>query len=378
MRKQLPMLKTIDFDLHGIVGVRLIDATSAQERMVARQLGPIQAPLKRDPDIQVRFVDRLRHESTLHLLGVDDAAFHENAFLVLRGKGKSKVRVQIPFHRIGGQCEIVCQRNLTSVPLLTSIVNLTMLSKGFLPLHASAFCYNDQGVLVTGWAKGGKTETLLAFLSNGASYVGDEWIYLRLDGRRALGIPEPIRLWGWHLEELPALRNKLSQRNRWRLRSLELAARSFEKMGPNGDTPPSPWQDLAQRLGHLVKRRCHVHIEPLTAFDSPHWVGSCHPKKLFLVGSHDASEIDIEPISGLEVAERMVFSLREEFAGLFSYYNKFRFAFPQLPNPLIDRCLAVRPSALAKSLQGLESYRVSHPYPVSFPSLFQQMRPYCE
>ncbi len=159
---------------------------------------------------------------------------------------------------------------------------------------------------------------------------------------------------------------------------MELAARSFEKMGPNGDTPPSPWQDLAQRLGHLVKRRCHVHIEPLTAFDSPHWVGSCHPKKLFLVGSHDASEIDIEPISGLEVAERMVFSLREEFAGLFSYYNKFRFAFPQLPNPLIDRCLAVRPAALAKSLQGLESYRVSHPYPVSFPSLFQQMSPYCE
>ena len=372
------MPKTIDFDLHGIVGVRLIDASPAQERMVIRQLGPIRAQLDREPDIQLRFVDRLCHESALHLLGVEDAAFNEDAFLVLRGQRKSKVRVQIPFDQIGGPCEIVCQRDLTAVPLLISIVNLTMLDKGFLPLHASAFCYNDQGVLVTGWAKGGKTETLLAFLSNGASYVGDEWVYLSLDGRRALGIPEPIRLWGWHLEELPQLRNRFSRRSRLRLRLLELAARSFERMRRNGDGPPSPRRDLARRIGHLINRRCYVHIEPLSAFDSPHWVGSCHPKKLFLVGSHDASYINVEPISGFEVAERMVFSLREEFAGLFSYYNKFRFAFPQLPNPLIDRCLTMQPSALAKSLEGLESYRVSHPYPVSFPSLFQHMRPYCE
>ena len=371
-------LTTVDFDLHGIVGVRLIDASPAEERMITRQLGPIQSRLNRDPDIQIRFVDRLLHESALRLLGVDDAAFNKDAFLVLRGQRKSRVRVQIPFHRIGGHCEIVCQRDLTAVPLLTSIVNLTMLGKGFLPLHASAFSYNDQGVLVTGWAKGGKTETLLAFLSNGASYVGDEWIYLSLDGRLALGIPEPIRIWGWHLEELPVLKNKLSRRDRWKLRSLGLAARSLKKMGRNGDAPPSPGRDLVRRLGHLVNGRLHVHIEPLSAFDSPHRVGFCHPKKLFLVGSHDVSEIIVEPISGSEVAQRMVFSLREEFAGLLSYYNKFRFAFPALSNRLIDQCLAVQPAELAKCFEGLESYRVSHPYPVSFPALFQQMSPYCQ
>jgi hypothetical protein len=55
--------------------------------------------------------------------------------------------------------------------LLISILNLTMLAKGFLPMHASAFTYKNTGVVATGWAKGGKTETLFAFMANGAASI---------------------------------------------------------------------------------------------------------------------------------------------------------------------------------------------------------------
>ena len=81
---------TVDFDLHGLVGVRLIGATQREVNAVGRQLGPIQRPLNRDPDITIRFVDRLTTSSPLRYLGVDDAAFTDDAFLVLRSKHKAR------------------------------------------------------------------------------------------------------------------------------------------------------------------------------------------------------------------------------------------------------------------------------------------------
>ena len=67
----------LDFDLHGLVGIRLLDATESDARSVSAQLGPIQAHLDRDPDIVVRFVDRLR-TGHVRLLGLDDAGFTDD------------------------------------------------------------------------------------------------------------------------------------------------------------------------------------------------------------------------------------------------------------------------------------------------------------
>jgi len=193
-----------DFDLHGLALVRLAGAAPRDVAAVARQLGPIEAEATaaREPDVVVRFVDRLETRGPVRLLGVDDAGFTDDAYLVLRGKHKAAVRVQIPLDRLGDRCEVVCERGLAAVPLLLAIVNLRLLATGILPLHATAFVHDGVGMLATGWAKGGKTELLLAFAAHGARYVGDEWVYLD-GGGRMFGVPEPIRLWDWHLDDLP-------------------------------------------------------------------------------------------------------------------------------------------------------------------------------
>ena len=77
-------LEPIDYDLHGVVGIRLLGATRGDARAVARQLGPLGQTLKREPDIVIRFVDDLCPTSPLHYLGVDDAACTHDAFLVLQ------------------------------------------------------------------------------------------------------------------------------------------------------------------------------------------------------------------------------------------------------------------------------------------------------
>ena len=196
-----------DFDLHGLAGVRVVDGDDADVAAVAAQLGPLPRRLDREPDIVIRFVDRIEHASRLRYLGARDAGWTDDGFFVLRSR-KQPVVVRLPMDRIGGTCEIVAERGVPAIPFLIAVLNLTVLGNGALPLHAAAFELDGVGTLVTGWSKGGKTELLMAAVGAGARYIGDEWVYLTTDGTMR-GIPEPIRLWDWHLDQLPSARARL-------------------------------------------------------------------------------------------------------------------------------------------------------------------------
>ncbi len=363
----------VDYDLHGIVGIRLLNATPGDVATVSRQLGPIRATLHRPPDIIIRFVDQLPLTSPIRYLGVDDAGFTDDAFLVLRGKHKTRVKVQIPFAQIGGQCAIVCESGTSAVPLLLAIINLTALSKGVLPMHASAFTYNGVGVLTTGWAKGGKTETLLAFMAKGAKYIGDEWVYISQDGQRLYGIPEPIRLWDWHLQTMPQYWPLVKPRDRLRLRTLRLVTQSADRMAGDSD---SSMAKLMRRATPLLKHQLNVQLPPHKLFGqvAEPMVGSLD--KIFFVASHEQPEIKVEPIDPGEIGRRMVFSLQEERLEFMSYYFKFRFAFPTVRNELIEAVEERQRELLTRQLAGKAAYVVYHPYPVFIPQLFDAMSPF--
>lgn len=374
-RNSEDQLTDIDFNLHDIVGIRLCEATPADVNAVSRQLGPIQAPLEREPDIVIRFVDRLRTSGRIRYLGVDDAGFTDDAFLVLRSKHKTRSMVQIPFEQIGQKCEIVCESGLPAVPLLIPILNLTALAKGALPLHAAAFNYNGVGALVTGWAKGGKTESLLAFMANGAHYVGDEWVYLSDGGQRMYGIPEPIRVWEWHLQEMPRYRALIGRGDRARLWTLGSLVREMERVLSRKSGRHTSFIRLMSRAHHLFKRQMHVQLPPRKLFPDGARSLSGTPDKVFFVASHELEDITLQEIDGQEVARRMVFSLQEERMDFMSYYLKFRFAFPEARNALIEEIEELQREVLLRALSGKETYAVYHPYPVSIPALFDVMAP---
>lgn len=370
-------LASIDYDLHGLAGIRLIDATPSDVAAVTRQLGPIQKPLMRAPDIIIRFVDRLPTSSSVHYIGLDDAAFTEDAFLVLRSKHGARAKVHIPFEQIGRQCEIVCERGLPAVPLLIPILNLTVLNNGALPLHAAAFTYKQTGILTTGWSKGGKTEALLAFMSRGAGYVGDEWVYISADGQRMYGIPEPIRVWNWHLDYLPSYRALLGRGTRNRLRLLKLLVEMLDRGVPKGPGMRLGVTKTARRLGPILKRQLYVDLPPQRLFGS----GSCELAgtldKVVFVGSRDMAEVTIEPMDAQEIGQRMVFSLQHERLNFMTYYLKFRFAFPEKANLLIEGAEELQRERLKQVLSDKDAYAVYHPYPVPLQSLFDAISPLC-
>jgi hypothetical protein len=361
-----PIVARTDYDLHGLAGIRLLNASLSDAAAVARQLGPLPESLSRDPDIVIRFVDRLPVSSRVRYLGLDEAGFTDDAFLVLRSRHKAPARVQIPFERIGNKCEIVCESGLPAVPLLIPIINLTVLAKGAIPLHASAFTYNGTGVLITGWSKGGKTETLLAFMAHGARYIGDEWVYISADGRRMYGIPEPIRLWNWHLEYVPQYRRLVRLKDRLRLRALQLASLLSRAV------PRAP---VVRRVTSILKRQSFVDLHPEELFGRRLGTLAGDLGKVFFAVSHDAPDVSVQPVDPQEVARRMVFSLQHERLDLMSYYLKFRFAFPEASNDLIDRAERLQREGLARVLAGKDTFSVHHPYPVSLDALFQAVSP---
>lgn len=370
------MTKSIDFDLHGMAGIRLLDASAQDEAVVTRQLGPLQTVLHREPDLFIRFVDRLPAASPVRYIGAEEAGFTQDAFLVLRSVHKIPARVQIPFEHVGEPCEILCERGLPAVPLLIPILNLTILNKGVLPVHASAFSYQDCGVLVTGWAKGGKTETLLAFMANGAEYIGDEWIYLTSNPSKMLGIPEPIRLWQWHLNDMPQYRALVSAKDRFKLYTLKLMTRTLE-WPVNGAGKKTSFGRLAGRVKSILKRQQYVQVSPQHLFGKDNCSLKGTLDKVFFVVSSEAPGIQVEPVQPQEIAWRMVHSLQAEYSDFLSYYQKFRFAFPSKRNKLIEQMEGLQFEALQRLLAGKEAYTVHHPYPVHIPALYEALKPYC-
>jgi hypothetical protein len=305
-------------------------------------------------------------------IGLDDAAFSDDAFLVLRGASKRRVRVAVPLERAGAACEIVCERGTGPVPLLVPLVNLAALARGVLPLHASAFRYRGTGVVVTGWTKGGKTEALLAFMENGAEYVGDEWVYVAGEGTRVFGLAEPIRLWGWHVSQLPARAALLRRSDRMRLRVLGAVDAADERLRGWRGRPR-----ILDRSFALARAQVKVDVEPERLFgDRRRPEGVPFDRLVFVVG-RDAPEIDVVAADPLDVARRMVFSLQHERRPLLDAYRKFRFAFPQAANGFLDDVASRELDLATRFFADKPTFAVYHPYPLSFVELFDAMEPYC-
>jgi hypothetical protein len=355
---------TIDYDLHGLAGIRLIGAGPGDVRVVDRQVGPIRGALRREPDLVVRFVDRLDVGGPVRLLGVDDAGFTDDAFFVLRSRHKARARVRIALEDLGRGGEIVCERGLPAVPLLIAALNLTVLGRGGLALHAAAFVHDGRGAVVTGWSRGGKTEALLAFAGHGATYVGDEWVYVEPDGRTMHGIPQPLRVWDWYLRQLPAVQERVDRADRARLAALRAAAAATRGR-------------RARRVGVAVREQRHVDIAPERLFAPERIELSAPFDRLFLVRSWESDDTVASAIDPGEVAARMAASQERERAPLTRAYEQFRFAFPERRNELLESAPERERALLARVLDGKAAHAVDHPYPVDLERLFHVMRPLC-
>ena len=125
--------RIIDFDIHGIVAVRLIDPTASDAAAISNLLGPPLTAPNKPPDIIIRFEEKLSIPA-LNYLDLNSMGYTDEGFYLL-SRRSGEVQARIPFEQIGDQCEILCQSGLGSIPLLSEIITFTFLKKNYLPLH---------------------------------------------------------------------------------------------------------------------------------------------------------------------------------------------------------------------------------------------------
>jgi hypothetical protein len=359
----------VDFNVHDLIGIRLVNPAPRDVQIVERHLGLQPAPFSGSPALVINFVDRLSAKQPLRFLGRDDVAFTDDEFILLRSRNLARARTKLAMEKIGEACELVCETGLPAIPLLRQLLNLVMLARGVIPVHAAAFHHRGRGVLVTGWSHGSKTGTLLAFMAAGAKFVGDEWIYLSPAGDRMHGLPDQLEARPWYLGELPQYRRRVGLYDRVRTGVTAGLAGMLGPVAARSERRNSLGSKLVRYAHQGLVDQQSVHLNPLSLFGA----GDCllaSPLDVVIVAvSHEAKDVLVRPAQADLVAGRMAASFVHEQASLMSCYHKHLFAFPDRRNPLLDHVEQLYRERAEAALSGKLTYAMFHPYPVGIGAL---------
>ena len=356
-------LTELDFDVGGLARIRLTDAEPGDVGRVAHQLGIEPTEPSGEADLTVRFAARLELPGPLRLVGAGDAGYAGDVFIVL---ARGTPRAMVPLDEVGRAATIVVRRGV-GVPHLVPILNLSLLGKGILPLHASAFSYRGRGIAAAAWSKGGKTEALLAFMAAGADLVADEWTYIAPDGRMS-GFRSPIRLLAWHLRQQPELRRRVGREEWLRLAALDGAAAVAQRL--TGVRVPAARAGAA-RLATRLASMGHVDVRPADLFGPGRCSHAGQLNEMLLLVRRDAPGIEVRPIPGHTVAERMLFAHLHHRLDLIGRYWQFRYAFPERQTDLLDQLETLERGLLRHALADRPAWLVEHPGRVDLQRLFE-------
>ena len=373
---------TIDLDLRGRAVIRLVDAGPDDLRAVRRQLGPLptvdgDAPGAgaRQPDVTVRFVDRLDPPGPVRRIG-PDALLIGDTFVLTRGQRQSEVRVEVPVAVLGSApATIVAEGRGTSIPLLLPILGASLLARGVAPAHASAFALNGLGVLVSGWAKGGKSEALLGFLTHGARYVGDEWLFIDPAGPTMFGPPEPIRLWDWQLAQVPVLRRRVGARDRARLLGAEGTSTALGAVARTPRLGRGPVGEAARRVRAVVDRQRSRQF----AVDDLFGPGTVQAEaisidRLVLVSGSDEATVRTE-VSPDEAAARIAATTAHELLDLEAIRLAYRHGVPDGSTTGLEDVEARLRSVYRQAFGEVPIVEVRHPHPADIEGLHRLIDP---
>lgn len=368
----------IDLDVRGGALVRLVDAGDAELRAIRRQLGPVPA-IERgagaEPDLTIRFVDRLDRRGPVRRIG-PDAQLVGDAFVLTRGRRHSEVRVEVPVATLGSRpATIVVERGTGAIPMLLPILAAGLLAREVATAHASAFLVDGRGVLVSGWAKGGKSETLLAFLTHGARYVGDEWLFVDPVGPTMFGPPEPIRLWDWQLAQVAAVRDAVSRRDRLRLSATGALARTLTGIGRAGPLGRGVLGEAARRGGAVVDRQRsrQFPVEELFGTGAIH-AGPARIDRVVLVATSTEDEVrtDVDPA---EAAARIAATTAHELLDLEALRLAYRHALPDAPTTGLETIETRLRGIYARAFAEVPVIEVRHRHPPDIARLHRLVAP---
>lgn len=128
----------------------------------------------------------------------------------------------------------------------------------------------------------------------------------------------------------------------------------------------------------LLEGQRHVDPPAEALFGHERWLDGVDFDRLFFLMNGEVADIEVRSVDPLEVAERMTWSHVHHRLGFLNLYWQFRYAFPDRPNPIIDRVEQIERDLLHRVFAGKTAFEVLHPHPVRIADLFTSMRPHLD
>jgi len=374
----------IDYDINGLLGLRLRGPTDALARAAARQFDPLRpAPLSRDPDVVISHFDGSSGRFAGHRLGDAGDGQHcvfDDTRLALVHRGSV---ISVPFDAVGSMCEVRCTSDSGMRRLLIDYVRpalqLSLLPKGALALHSAAASYNGKGLLFAGWAESGKTEAMLGFLQAGASFVSDKWTIVAGDGSSVYSFPTPITVRDWMIDLIPGLRSRLTRTGLLRARAAAAAASVLKSGGALNKVPGvSEIKGLADLAGRVSVTHNQLFGDAANGNGGWQSTASVPLETVFFLLTRDSQKIQVRPAEAAEVAGRLADCARYERRSFYGLYRRFRYAFPQRRSVLIEGARDTEAEMLTQALSSKRVFAVEAPFPFNPAALHEALRPFCE
>jgi hypothetical protein len=371
----------VDYDIHGLLGVRLINPAVSLAQAAARQMNPLQPTiLTSPPDViisRLRDADREQRYRTGDAGDSLESGFDESGFaLISRGS-----RLSIPFDQVGASCSMACSENFGMRKLLINFMRpalqISLLPKEALALHSAAVSYKGRGILLAGWAESGKTEAMLGFLAAGAYFVSDKWTIVDGDGSSIHHFPTPITVRDWMIDLIPGLRQRVTRAERLRARAAGVASALLGTRSAVGRLP------LVSEVKGLADLAGRVSVTPSqlmgTGDESSRWeqLKSAPLSALFLLMTTNDRKISVRPSAAAEIAPRLADCAMYERRAFFGVYERFRYALPERRNALIEGAREMETSLLKSALASKSVFVVEVPFPFDPLALREAMAPYC-
>lgn len=358
--------RVVDLSLHGLIGIRLVDAQPWHVEHVARQFGAERAEHLDAPELVLRFEETVSR-GPMTRLGLISAAMTDQGLVLLEG-GSGDVTARVPFGSLGPPCELVYRKSSRSLPLLADIMRVLLPANGHVAVHASACVFDGSGVLLMGWPKGGKTGALLAFAEAGAEFIGDEWIFLSPDDDLMYGMPSPIEV--SHQHEWAIRRSEVRPSIGQRL--LRSALRKIDVEPGRAGLRPFGTGTTNDVLRYL-RRRARVSVQPDRLFARSASGDGCRPDAVFLIVDHDAPTPSVEVTDAASLAHSMTAVDHYEDAALLRLYDGWRFAVPGAVDPMLEHVRERRHALMCKAFERRPTYTVRQPYTASVEALFSAL-----
>jgi len=364
----------VDFDLGGVVGVRLLGAAPADLSSARQVLGTPVRRLDREPDIAVHVSGGWEPRSPSWVEPGRSGFAAEGFFALKLGRHHTRTRLSLD-----GACdrwELSCASVAAALPLLLPLVRLASLRNGAVALHAAAFVVDGRGVIASAWPHGGKTTALLAFMERGGRYVADDWVLLSGDGARMVAVPGPVTISDAHARSPLVSRHSRGAAD-LRRRAAGWAGRTLPALLPARGREGA-FGKATGRLAGALARRAERRFDPAELFGET--LREAPPAVLFLLMRHESPDVRIEPMETAPAATRLACASVHEDLPFLSLCHGYQFAFPGSDGVrfFTRDAQALREQRLHEALAPLRAFLVRHPRGVDPAVLHAAMAPLIE